>query len=57
MKLCKNHFGVIIKPVSKCSQCVFKTSTRPCLWFKMGNLATWDCGGVRAISLSNIFKL
>lgn len=57
MKICKNHFDVLIKPVFKCSQCALKTSTRPCLWFKINKLDTLDCGGIRSYFLFDIFKL
>ena len=57
MKVCKNHFDVIIKSVSKCAQCALKVSTRPCLWFKIAHINTLDCGGIRTNSLSDIFKL
>lgn len=58
MKICKNHFDVLINnPFTKCSECALKVKTRPCLWIKLGFKATLYCGGVRATSLSDIFKL
>lgn len=57
MKICKNHFDILIKPVSKCAQCALKISTRPCLWLRINNLFTLDCGGIRSYFLSDIFKL
>ena len=58
MKICKNHFAVIIFPVDKCSQCAIRTRTRPCLWLKIvGTHRTLNCGGVRLNGLSDIFKL
>ncbi len=57
MKICKNHFDVLIKP-TKCSECVLKVKTRPCLWIKLISIVhTLGCGGVRAMTLSDIFKL
>lgn len=58
MKLCKNHFDIIINPVTKCSQCALKRETRPCLWIKLISFkVTLDCGGMITTSLSDIFKL
>ena len=58
MKICKNHFAVIIFPVDKWSQCAIRTRTRPCLWLKIvGTHRTLNCGGVRLNGLSDIFKL
>lgn len=57
MKICKNNLDVIVKPVPKCAQCALRINTRPCLWIKISNLATLDCGGVIVPSLSDIFKL
>lgn len=58
MKLCKNHFDIIINPVTKCSQCALKTHTRPCLWIKLVSIIpTLNCGGTITTSLSDIFKL
>lgn len=58
MKICKNHFDVIISPVDKCSQCALRTRPRPCLWLRVvGTHHTLNCGGVRLNSLSDIFKL
>lgn len=58
MKICKNHFDVLIKPVTKCSECALKVKTRPCLWIKLIRIqVTLNCGGVRAPFLSDIFKL
>ena len=58
MKLCKNHFDIIIKPTTKCSECALRVKTRPCLWIKLVSIkVTLDCGGIRATSLSDIFKL
>lgn len=58
MKICKNHFDILIKHVSRCSECAFKRETRPCLWVKlMLPKYTLNCGGIKAISLSDIFKL
>ena len=57
MKICKNHFDILIKPVSRCVQCALRITTRPCLWIKISNLATLNCGGTHLSSLSDIFKL
>ena len=58
MKICKNHFDVLINTVTKCSECAFKREARPCFWIKLIRARyTLDCGGVRATSLSDIFKL
>ena len=57
MKMCKNHFDVLIKRVTKCSECVLKVKARPCLWIKLGFKSTFDCGGIRTTSLSDIFYL
>lgn len=58
MKMCKNHFDVLINPTTKCSECVLRVKTRPCLWIKLISIkVTLNCGGVRATSLSDIFKL
>jgi hypothetical protein len=58
MKMCRNHFDIVIKPTTKCSECAFKKETRPCLWMKLLSFkVTFDCGGVITPSLSDIFKL
>lgn len=57
MKICKNHFDILIKPVSKCAQCALKMSTRPYLWLRVTYVNTLDCGGIRSYFLSDIFKL
>lgn len=57
MKICKNHFDVLIQPTTKCSQCAFKRKTRPCFWIKLFIRYTLDCGGIRLDGLSDIFKL
>lgn len=57
MKICKNDFDIIIYPTIKCSECVFNTRMRPCLWLRVSYKVTPDCGGVRANVLSDIFKL
>lgn len=58
MKICKNNFDILINPTIKCSECVFKRKTRPCLWIKLISIVyTLGCGGVSATSLSDIFKL
>ena len=58
MKLCKNHYDVLINPTTKCSECVLKVKTRPCLWIKLFSFkVTFNCGGIITTSLSDIFKL
>lgn len=58
MKMCKNHFDVLIKPTTKCSECALRRETRPCIWIKLISIkVTLNCGGIRATSLSDIFKL
>lgn len=58
MKLCKNHFDIIINPATKCSQCALRTRKSPCLWLRVvGNHRTLNCGGIRLDGLSDIFKL
>lgn len=58
MKMCKNHFDVLITPFTKCSECALKVKARPCLWIKLVSLrVTLNCGGIRATSLSDIFRL
>lgn len=58
MKICKNHFDIIINPVTKCSQCALRIKTRPCLWIKLISFkVTLECGGTITTSLSDIFKL
>ena len=57
MRICKNHFDILIKP-TKCSECAFKRKIRPCFWVKlMIPKYILNCGGIRATSLSDIFKL
>lgn len=57
MRICKNHFDILIKPVTKCSECAFKRETRPCFWIRLFTKHTFNCGGIRATSLSDIFRL
>ena len=58
MKICRNHFDILIKPTTRCSECALRTKTRPCLWLKLISLKViLNCGGVIATSLSDIFKL
>jgi hypothetical protein len=58
MKICKNHFDILIKSTTKCSECALRTKTRPCLWVKlMLPKYVLNCGGIRTTSLSDIFKV
>lgn len=58
MKICKNHFDIIVHPVEKCSQCALRTRRSPCLWLRVvGTHCTLNCGGVRLDGLSDIFKI
>ena len=57
MKICKNHFDIVLYPATKCSQCAFKTHTRPCLWFEIvSTYPTLECGGIIKDTISDIFK-
>lgn len=57
MKICKNHFDIILYPVTKCSQCALRTHRSPCLWLRVVGNRTLTCGGIRQNSISDIFKL
>ena len=58
MKICKNDSNIILYPVTKCSQCVLKTSTRPCLWIRIVSTRfSLACGGIIQGTISDIFKL
>ena len=58
MKICKNHFDIILYPVTQCSNCALRTRRNPCLWVRIvGTYNTMNCGGVRLDGLSDIFKL
>lgn len=58
MKICKNNSDIILHPDTKCSKCVFRRLTRPCLWVKIiGMPLSLDCGGIKADILSDIFRL
>ena len=57
MKICKNHFDIILYPVTKCSQCALRTYRSPCLWLRVVGNSILTCGGIRQNSNSDIFKL
>lgn len=58
MKICKNHFDIILYPVTQCSNCALRTRRNPCLWVRIVDTHhTMNCGGVRLDGLSDIFKL
>ncbi len=57
MKICKNHFDIILYPVTKCSQCALRIYRSPCLWLRVAGKSILNCGGIRQNSISDIFKL
>lgn len=57
MKICKNHFDIILHPITRCSQCALRTRRSPCLWLRVVGNSILTCGGIRQNSISDIFKL
>lgn len=57
MKICKNHFDIVVYPVSSCKQCAFGVNTQKCWWVDAFKKFSFDCGGVIIQSTSDIFKL
>lgn len=57
MKVCKNHFDIIVYSLSNCEGCAFEVTTKRCCWVDIIKNYSFNCGGVAAQSLSDIFKL
>lgn len=57
MKICKNNFDIVVYPVSTCERCALGVIAKRCYWVDIIKNYSFDCGGVVAQSLSDIFKL
>lgn len=58
MKICKNNLDIILYPVTRCSECAIRARRSPCLWLRIvGTKRAWPCGGIKADTLSDIFKI
>jgi hypothetical protein len=57
MKVSKNNFDIKICAVSSCKHCALGIDTKECCWMDIFQKASFNCGGVRLSSLSNIFAL
>lgn len=57
MKICKNNSDIILYPLAICHSCAFNPLTR-CLWVKaIKYMPSVGCGGIKADTLSDIFRL
>lgn len=57
MKVSKNNFDIVVYPVISCERCAFGKNSKDCCWVDIFKKCSFNCGGVVAQSLSDIFKL